>query len=151
MQINIKTKNIELDEALRVWVYKKISELDKLLKPLEKSEPFPGAKEEIEIEVEIGKTTKQQLKGDVFFAEAQLYLPKQSLRAESTQEDLRVAITEVKEELQREIRRYKEKKIVKTRKGARMAKFKFRSPEMARRSQQGIRRFLKVLKRTRKE
>jgi putative sigma-54 modulation protein len=151
MRINIRTKNIELDEALKAWVYKKIGELDRLLFNLEKSKDFIGGRAEIEIQVEIGKTTRGQLKGDIFRAEAQLYLPKGNLRAESTQEDLRTAINEIKDELQREIRKYKEKKIVQTRRGSRIAKKRFRSPEAARRRQEKIRRLMKILRIRRKK
>lgn len=142
MRINIKAKNIELDEALKIWVNRKIGELEKLLSGIKKSEDFVGGREEILAEVEIGKTTRGQLKGDIFRAEAQLYFPQGSLRAESTQQDLRTAINEVKDELQREIRKYKERKIVRVRKGARMAKKRAHSSPAILKKQEKLKKLL---------
>jgi len=67
--------------------------------------------------VEIEKTTSHHSKGKVFRAEVQIRLPKGTIRAESTQDDLRVASVEFKNQLQRAIKQYKEKnKAIKGRK-----------------------------------
>jgi len=129
MKINIKATNIELDDALRIWVKEKIGELEKFLGVFGSDDPFIGGKEKVEAWVEIGKTTRHHLKGDVFRAEVQLYLPKKSLRAEAIDMDLRVAINTTKDELQREIKKYKGKRLARARKSARREKESFQISE----------------------
>jgi len=133
MKINIKATNIELNDSLRFWVQEKLGELEKFLGVFGPGDLIAGEKEKIEFWVEIGKTTRHHLKGDVFRAEVQLYLPKKSLRAEAVNTDLRTAINETKDELQREIKKYKEKRLGKARKRARMVKEKFRTLSLLRR------------------
>ncbi len=70
---------------------------------------FAKGKPRVEVWVEIGKTTSHHQKGDIFRAEAQMRFPGKSLRAESKRDDLKLAITEIKDELQRELKQYKEK------------------------------------------
>lgn len=132
MKINIKATNIELNDALRIWVQEKIGELEKFLGVFGSESSFKGGKEKGEAWVEIGKTTRHQLKGDVFRAEVQLYLPKKSLRAEAIDIDLRAAINTVKDELQREIKRYKGKRLSRARRWARKTKQRFRTSEIIR-------------------
>ena len=127
MKVNIKATNIELDDALRFFVEEKIGELEKFLGAFGPDDFFIGEKEKVEAWVEIGKTTKRQLKGNIFRAEVQLHLPKKSLRAEATDIDLRMAINSVKDELQREIKRYKNKRLARARKWARRQKEGFRA------------------------
>ncbi|MCD5396062.1 MAG: ribosome-associated translation inhibitor RaiA [Candidatus Pacebacteria bacterium] len=121
MRISIKAINIKLDEALKVWVEKKIGGIEKFLVDFGSREYFKE-KPNLEVKVEIGKTTRHHLKGEVFRAQAQLYLPKQVIRAEAVSEDLRDAINQVKDELQREVKRYKGKRIDRARKWARKMK-----------------------------
>jgi ribosomal subunit interface protein len=134
MKINIKATNIELNDSLRFWVQEKIGELEKFLGAFGPEDLIAGEKEKVEIWVEIGKTTKHHLKGDVFRAEVQFHLPKKSIRAEAINADLRTAINEAKDELQREIKQYKGKRLDKARKWARMAKEKFRTSSLLRRN-----------------
>lgn len=133
MKINIKATNIELNDSLRFWVEEKVGELEKFLGSFSPEDSIAGEKENIEFWVEIGKTTRHHLKGDVFRAEIQLYLPKKSLRTEAINIDLRTAINEAKDELQREIKKYKGKRLVRARKWARMTKEKFRTSSLLRR------------------
>jgi ribosomal subunit interface protein len=127
MKINIKTTNIELSDSLRFWVQEKLGELEKFLGVFGAEELAKGEKEKLELWVEIGKTTKHHLKGDIFRAEVQFRFPKKSIRAEATNIDLRAAIIEVKDELQRKIKKYKEKRLSRARRWARMTKKRFRS------------------------
>ncbi len=121
MRINIKPVNVELDQALADWVYKKLGEIERYLSDFG-SEEIPGGKETIELNVEIAKTTRHHRKGKVFRAEAQLYLPKKLIRVEAINNDLRTAIDEVKEQLYRKIKKYKRKRIIRARKWARQIK-----------------------------
>jgi len=121
MRINIKSVNVGLDQALTDWIYKKLGEIEKYLSDFEGRE-IPGGKETIELNIEIAKTTRHHRKGDVFRAEAQLYLPKELIRVEATDNDLRTAIDQIKEQLYRKIKKYRRKRIIRARKWARKIK-----------------------------
>ena len=98
MQVDIKGTNMELTEAIKDYVQEKIGSLAKY---------FDGI---LEARVDIGVTSKHHQKGNIFRAEVNLEVPqKHILRAEAEREDLYVAINEVKEELQRQIKKFKEK------------------------------------------
>lgn len=98
MLIQIESKNIKLDDALIVWVRNKIGGLEKFLKKINPSLA--------EARVEIGKPSKHHRKGEVWYAETNLKLPGRLLRATSTAKDLRTAVNQVKDELQRQIKKY---------------------------------------------
>jgi len=103
MKINIRSKNIELNQILEDYINEKINSLEKFLKILQN----PDAEARVEVE----KTTFHHKKGLVFRAECQLDFPGESIRAEAVSEDLKLAINEVKDKLQRELKEYKEKKL----------------------------------------
>lgn len=102
MQINIKATGLDLTPAVRVYIENKIGSLDKFLKRFK-------AQGEVKAEIEIARTTRHHRKGNVFYAEANLYLPKKIIRAEHSDWDARVAIDIVKDKLKLEIQRHKEK------------------------------------------
>lgn len=134
MIIRIKTTNIELNNALRVWVEEKVGELERVLgKFADETDTFQQGREKIELNVEIGRTTRHHRKGNVFRAEIQLYLPKKHLRVSSKNIDLRTALIEARDALDRKIRKYKGKRLARARKWARRAKTKLRTPDFLRR------------------
>ena len=102
MKIEINPINIKLDDALIVWIEKKIVGLEKFLKRIN-----PAT---VEARVEIGKPSRHHQKGMVWYAEVNLKLPGRLLRATDTNKDLRTAINQVKDELQRQIKKYLGKK-----------------------------------------
>ncbi len=100
MEIKIKATNVVLTSYLTKLVDQKIKKVEKL---------FPDMPD-LMIEVELEKTTRHHQKGDLFRAEVQIEVPGgKLLRAVSKKEDFRSALTEVKEELQLQIKKYKEK------------------------------------------
>ncbi len=132
MQINIKATNLELTPAIRQYIEIKIGSLEHFLKRFESKPPHQtrigaegaknnksalwcGGKSEIEVFVEIARTTKHHYKGDVFYAEATFSIGKKVLRAEHSDWNIRVTIDRVKDKLQQEIKKYKETKIEKYR------------------------------------
>lgn len=127
MKINIKSKNIELDDSLQLLINKRFGEIEKFLGVFASDNYQSKGREKVEIWVEVEKTTRHHLKGAVFRAEAQLFLPRKKLRAVVVHEDLNIAINEAKEELQREIRKYKGKRIDKARRWARQLKERVRA------------------------
>ena len=100
MKIETKATNLELTENIKLYLNKKILSLDKFLVEFEKDK-------EAKAKVELGKTTAHHRKGNVFRAEINLDLGEVILRAVSLRDDLYAAIVEVKDKLQREIKRYK--------------------------------------------
>jgi len=105
MRLEIKATNIELTESIVSYIRDKILSVDKFLSKFEKDK-------EVIVKVEVGKTTSHHRKGKLFRAEANLALGKTFLRSVSLKEDLYSAITEVKDKLQREIKKYKTKGYV---------------------------------------
>jgi len=103
VKIIIKTKNLELTASLENLINKKMDGLKKFIGILK------GKSAEVFVEVE--KETKHHRKGDIFKSEAILQLPGKKLVARAHGEDVAKAIVEVKEELEREIRKYKSKMI----------------------------------------
>lgn len=104
MKKNLLYKSIEPVESLQVFVEKKFAFLDKLVAKLD---PEDGAT----LHVELARTTRHHSKGDVFYAEANLVLPGKSFRATQKGENLRAAITDVREKLKESVEKYKEKKV----------------------------------------
>ncbi len=96
-KLDIVCKNITLDEPLRVFVEEKMNALDKFI--------VGGA-----VRVEIGKPSEHHRKGTVFYADANFKIGGKLFRAQSYHNDLRAAIVDVKEALQIELKKFKEKR-----------------------------------------
>ena len=126
MKIIIKTKDIKLNQALRQWIRMKLDPLEKFSKILYSEiyfdHFFGKGKPRVEAWVEIGKTSLHHKKGPVFWAECQMRFPKRSLRSTAQSKDLRIAITEVKDELQRQLKQYRNKLTAQTKRRARVFK-----------------------------
>ena len=76
MKIIIKTKNIDLTQALKNYIEEKINSLEKFAKDLFGEKYFDNffgkRKPRIEAWVEIGKETLHHKKGPFFWAECQI-------------------------------------------------------------------------------
>jgi len=119
VKIVIKTKNLRLPKAIKNFIEEKINSLEKFLKIFGKeyyNHFFGRGKPRVEAWIEVGKETFHHKKGPYFWAECQIRLPGKSLKSTAISKDLKLAITEVKDELQRELKEYKEKIIDKTKK-----------------------------------
>jgi ribosomal subunit interface protein len=99
MKIIIKETKISLRPEERKYIQGKIRDLEKFINV---SEDFG-----VEAFLEVGKTTEHHRKGKIFFAECQISLPVKSVRATAEREDLKSAVTEVKDILQRQLKKYK--------------------------------------------
>jgi len=102
MQIIIKGTKIKLTKTLKDFVEEKTRDLEKFFE-FKIKQNF-----EVKAFVEIGKTSKRHRKGDIFFAECQIFLPGKGVRAAAEREDLKLAICEVKDELQVQLKKYRE-------------------------------------------
>ena len=101
MKIDIKAKNIELTTPLYNYIVEKISSLERFTQKWE-------ADGVVEARVEVERTTKHHHKGPVYFAEINLHLPGKVFHGEQTDWDIRIAVDKARDELQREIKKYKE-------------------------------------------
>lgn len=125
MKIVIKTKNLKLNSALKNFIEEKIGSLEKFSEIFQKkyfNSFFGKGKPRVEAWVEIGKTTLHHQKGPFFRAECQMRLPGRSLRSTARSKDLRLAITEVKDELQRQLKQYRNKLKSQTKRKERVSK-----------------------------
>lgn len=126
MKIVIKTTDLKLNIALRNYIQEKIDSLEKFANIFQNEKYYDGfftkGKPKVEVWLEVGRTTLHHQKGPVFRAEAQMRLPEKSLRAEATGKNLRLAIVEVKDELQRQLKQYKNKITAKTKRRTRVFK-----------------------------
>lgn len=118
MKIVIKTKNIKLTPSFKIYIEEKINSLEKFLKIFQSEKYynhfFSKGKPRVEAWLEIGRESLHHQKGKVFWAECQMRFPGRSIRATARAEDLKIAINEIKDELQRELKQYKEKTISST-------------------------------------
>lgn len=108
MNINIKTTNITLTEAIREYTSKRLDAITAFFKN----------DTTVKCDVELGKTSQHHNKGDIFRAEIHIVGKGRDLYASSEQDDLYKAIDVVRDEMLREVRTGKDKKITQSRKGA---------------------------------
>ena len=123
MRVSLKGTNIKLLDSTREYLDKKLVRMVNkfLIKPARRQ---GGDDEPITLELEVGKTTKHHKTGPYFRAEANLSVGKTLLRAEAMGENLNKAIDLLEEELEREIKKFKERKRALMLKGARQLKGK---------------------------
>ena len=110
MKIIFKTVAVKIDPALRNFIDEKINELVRFVTP------------ETSILLEIGKTTQHHKNGPFFRAACQIKFPQKTLIAEASADNLKLAIVEAKEDLQRQIRQYKEKFSARAKRSQRVVK-----------------------------
>ena len=114
MKITLKGTNIELSDSIYQYVYDKIGGLEKFVQNI--GEEAERGNPPVECWVEVERLQKPRQTGNIFRAEAQIKLPGPlGIRAEARQPDLHLAIDEVKDELKRQLKRYKTKKITRRR------------------------------------
>lgn len=105
MRVELKAGNIELTEAIASYVQKKMDMLERFMN-------IPGAPENPMAFVELEKVSgEHHQKGDVFRCEVQFDLGQELLRVEKTTVDLYKAIDKVKDELERQLVRRKNKRL----------------------------------------
>ncbi len=103
MRIDISAKNLVLDNPLRTFIEEKMSSLTRFLG-------------NAAVRVEIARSTRHHRSGKVYYAEANIKLGRLLLRAHADHYDLRAAITDVKDDLQVQIKKFKGKRATASRK-----------------------------------
>ena len=120
----IKVKDLELTQAIEDYLEKKLATLKKF---------FSDFNEElVMVEIELGRTTRHHQTGAIFRAEINLSSNGKLFRVESERDDLYAAIDEVRDDLEREIKKFKEKKETVFVRGARSLTKAFRLSPAAR-------------------
>ncbi len=110
----IKTKDLEISIAIEDYIDKKLGTLNKFV---------VDANEELAVaQVELARTTRHHRTGDIFRAEINLSLDGKLFRAESEKDDIYAALDDVRDELEREIKKFKTKKETIFLRGARSIK-----------------------------
>lgn len=127
MKITIIAKNFLLDQFFKRYVENKINSLEKFSKIFQNNKKnvksfLKKEKPKAEALVEIGRITMHHKKGLIFFAQCKLIMPGRSLIAKTESKDLREAINFLKEDLERELKQYKERKIALDKRKARIFK-----------------------------
>jgi len=98
---------MELSQEIKDYTQKKMDMLERYL----------GKIQVINCHVEIGLAVGGQKSGQIYRAEVNLDLPGELLRVERTAKDIFKAIDKVKDHLNMRIKKYKDKKIERKRKG----------------------------------
>jgi putative sigma-54 modulation protein len=101
MKIIIHAKNIELTPAIKSYVDEKVGSLSKFL---------PVHDDVIETRVEVGKPSLHHREGPVFYAEVNLLVGGKLIRANEKNFDLYAAIDKVRDEVEAQIKKFKEKR-----------------------------------------
>ena len=101
MKIIIEAIGTTLTSSLREYVEEKLGHIEK----------FFSNTENVELRVEVGKPSAHHKKGNVFYAEANLRIGRNLLRATKKDRDIHLAIDTVRHLLERQLRKQKEKRI----------------------------------------
>ena len=113
MKFSLKATNLELTPDISSHIEEVINSLDKFIN---------SADSVVRAWVEIGRISQHHRSGKIYRVEIQINLPGKLVRSEAKEKTIFKAINEVKDELQRELKRYKGRKIAEQKKGARRFK-----------------------------
>ena len=112
MNINLQGKNMELTEAIKDYVLKRVTNLEKLLSTIETR----GG--EVMVNFEVGKSTKHHKSGVVFHSDCLININGKEFYSSSDKEDLYQTIDEIKENLFNEIKKSKDRRQTLFKRGA---------------------------------
>jgi len=103
MQINLQGKNIELTEAIKDYVSKRVTNLEKLLTRIEEGQG------KVMANFEVSKSTNHHKGGEVFHAHCSIIIDGKEFYGKADKEDLYQAIDAVKDSLYNEINKNKDR------------------------------------------
>jgi ribosome hibernation promoting factor len=109
MQLRVKGRNLDLTPALLSYAERKIGRLDKLL--------APPTRVEVELTVERNPSIAENQ-----IAEATVWTKGPVLRARHASRDMKAAIDELADKLERQVERYRDKRTVERRREASRSK-----------------------------
>jgi putative sigma-54 modulation protein len=116
MQINLQGKNMELTEAIKDYVLKRVTNLGKLLSSIETQ----GGK--VMVNFEVGKSTNHHKSGEVFHTDCLIKIDGKEFYGSADKEDLYQAIDAVKDSLYNELNKNKDRTQTLLYRGARSIK-----------------------------
>jgi putative sigma-54 modulation protein len=97
MRIEVKGRNIPITDELRDQIQRKFRVVSRQVSPL------------AELEIEVREERNRAI-ADCYVAEATLWLKGVTLRASDSSRDLKTSVNEVAEELQRQVKRTRDKR-----------------------------------------
>ena len=112
MNINLQGKNIELTEAIKDYVLKKVTNLDKLLSGIEAKQG------KVMVNFEVSKSTNHHKSGEIFHADCLIKIDGREFYSGVDKEDLYAAIDAVKDSLYNEINKDKDRRQTLLKRGA---------------------------------
>lgn len=112
MQINLQAKNLELTEAIREYVLKRVTNLEKLLSGIE------GRGGDVKVYFEVSKNTNHHKGGEVFSADCRINIDGKEFYSNVDADDLYKSIDEIKEILFNDIQKNKDRKQTLFKRGA---------------------------------
>lgn len=101
MRISLQGSKLLLTDALKEYVTKRLMPLERYLKRFERDG-------DVLLEVEIARSTRHHRKGDVYYIELNLSLPKKMIRIEQDDADVRAGIDVAHQRLKAAVEAYKE-------------------------------------------
>jgi ribosome hibernation promoting factor len=102
MRLQVKGKNVEVSPSLREYAERKLAKLDKQL-----AEPT-------QVEVELSEYKNPSI-ADSHVAEGTIFTKGPTLRAREASTDMKVSIDQLVTKLERQVKRYRERRIVEPR------------------------------------
>jgi len=102
MRLQVKGKNVEVSPSIRDYVERKVGKLDKQLADV------------TQVEVELSEHKNPSIP-DSHVAEATIFTKGPTLRAHESAPDMRAAIDQLVEKLERQVKRYRERRRVEPR------------------------------------
>lgn len=116
MQINLLGKNMELTEAIKDYVKKRVTNLEKLLSRIEEGQG------KVLVNFEVSKSTNHHKSGDIFHADCLIKIDGKEFYGSADKEDLYQAIDALKDSLYNEINKNKDRSQTLLYRGARSIK-----------------------------
>jgi ribosome hibernation promoting factor len=105
MRLQVKGKNVELTPSIREYAERKISKLDKQLA------------EQTQVEIELSEQKNPSIANSQV-AEATIFTKGPTLRARESASDMRAAVDKLVDKLERQVKRYSERRRVEPRRHA---------------------------------
>ena len=112
MQINLQGKNIELTQAIKDYISKRVTNLEKLLSRIEQGQG------KVMVNFEVSKSTNHHQSGEIFHADCLIRIDGKEFYWSSDKEDLYQAVDAVKDSLYNEINKNKDRSQTLFKRGA---------------------------------
>lgn len=113
MDIQIKTRHIDLTPDIKSYLNEKLDDVTRLTDPDDTS---------AWCSVQLAKKDEQHQTGDIYTAKVNLHIAGRRFRATAREGSMEAAIDEVKDQLMKELRRHKDKQHSFVRRGGRAVK-----------------------------